>query len=242
MFETKLPYDMDKMNYIKENGAKVDMSNIDFPNLNDDIRVSYIYLRNTDFNVELDFSKCNYEFKKQFVYFYLFGDIVYNFDCITDTWISIMLMFNDSNIDIPKEFGILSKEEIIDFINEYKDKIKIINDFLFSLCMYPILRLKDIKLNSDDIEINDEKIFNENCYNIIKNKYFNILLTFDGISKPVNFTKYFTNENNELFELIAKYTPYQELLYGLFNSSENDWYTFIDNINKTNAIIENIKK
>ena len=54
------------MNEIKEKGAIVDMSNINYPGINseDNVRISYIYLRNTNFDVDLDFSKCEYSFKE----------------------------------------------------------------------------------------------------------------------------------------------------------------------------------
>lgn len=227
MINTGLPYDTSIINDVKNNGALIDMSNINFPNINNDIRVSYIYLRNTDFNVELDFTKCNSEFKKQFVYFYLFGDIVYNIESMNNTWMDIMFSFNGCNDVIT---GILAEDEIQSFVEKNREKIEIVNKFLFSLLLFPIIRLKDYKFDTSDIETVDGKPFNENVYGIIRNNMFNTFLTLDGTNSPLIFNDYFTEENNELFETIAKYTPYQALLYGLFNSSDDEWKLFVDNI------------
>lgn len=242
-----LPYDTSLMNEIKENGAIIDMSNINYPSIpsSDNVRISYIYLRNTDFNVDLNFDNCDYQFKEDFVYFYMFGDITYDIKEMNDTWMQIMIMYNNQYTDILTNRSILTKDEITKFIEKYKDKIDLINKFLFSLALFPIYRLNNVDLPKDDVQVLDEKPFTENVYGLIKHELFNPFLTLDGIDKPIYFKQYFTENNNQLFELIAKYTPYAALLHGLFNSSSEDWSNFVNNLevaNEKNATNNNSGK
>ena len=65
---TGLPYDFSQMTLIAENGAIIDLSNINYPGITqeENIRTTYIYLRNTGYeNIDLDFSKNDFDFKEK---------------------------------------------------------------------------------------------------------------------------------------------------------------------------------
>jgi hypothetical protein len=79
MINTGLPYKLEEITEISETGAAVDMSDVNFPGIDDDkqIATALIFLRNTGFkNVSLDFSKCDYETKCKYLTEYLTSEIL----------------------------------------------------------------------------------------------------------------------------------------------------------------------
>lgn len=75
MLRTGLPYDFEKMNEIEENGAVVDMHDLQFPASNQ-IRTAFIFLRNTGYkNIKHDFSNCSEQEKAEYLRQYLTTDI-----------------------------------------------------------------------------------------------------------------------------------------------------------------------
>ena len=228
-----LPYDMDKMNTIKENGVIVDMSNIHYPSIaqEDNVRVTYIYLRNTDFDdVELDFKNTSYDFKKQFVKFYLMGDIEHNIPEMNETWIKILGAYCNQYFEAN---SILNGHEISQFIEEEKDLVVQVLTFIYSLPLYPISRLDMEKDEAivDDIQHVQGKPINDNICGIIKDSYFNILFSADIGITPIFYDDIFTESNNKLFEIITMYTPFTTLLYGM--NQPHEWNTFMDGMVET---------
>ena len=228
---TGLPYDVSKMNDIEKNGATVDMSDIKYPTISekDFIRVSYIYLRNTAYNdIDLDFSKTTYEFKKDFLLFYLFGDIEYVLKEITSTWIKILGKYIGQEFQID---SILSDDEIKQFIDEECDKLQNVMTFIMSLPLYPIIRMNtDDEVDYSDIEETDEKPINDDVIDLIKHPYFNDLYLNELDIKPKIYKKIFTENNNKLFETLMIYTSFSTILVGM--NDREKWSEFVDNISK----------
>ena len=73
MLRTKIPYQIERIEEIRECGAVVDVSNPIFPGIEQDkqLRTTLVFLRNTGFDVELDFSGCSYEEKRDYLLLYL---------------------------------------------------------------------------------------------------------------------------------------------------------------------------
>ena len=114
--KTGLPYDLDQMENIAQNGAIVDISNINFPGIPDSkkVRTAYIFLRNTGFeNIVLDFQKADYKTKSDFLITYLQDTIENNNQEIHNSWITILFDYN--NIE-NYGYSILTKEEENKFI------------------------------------------------------------------------------------------------------------------------------
>lgn len=228
--KTGLPYDINQMTDISEHGAIIDMSNLNYPNINkeDNIRVTYIYLRNTGYsNIDLDFSNTEYSFKEQFLLYYLKGDIEYIFEECTNTWIKIIGFYNQQ--DFPIE-SILTNEEIENFIKNNKDYLEEINRFIISLPLYPISRLdfnKDEKLDFNEIETVEDKLFNNSICDIIRNQYFMFIYDTLENDTPVFYKSIFTEDNNELFDTILKFTPFSVLLYGM---GQENWSEFVSDV------------
>jgi hypothetical protein len=230
MIHTGLPYDMDILGNIDNEGAIVDMSNLNYPGIQkeDNVRVSYIYLRNTAFNnVTLDFSQTSYEFKRDFLLFYINGDIFYEIESCTNTWIKILGLYNQQDFPIDT---ILTQDELYQFIKENITEIAKLNNIIASLPIYLFLRLNiedPENFNFNDIETDDTTTCNDNITFIIKNQFFNFLYESLNADTPKIYSNLFTETNNLLFETIMQYTPFGILLYGM---NQPDWSKFVDGL------------
>lgn len=230
MIHTGLPYDMDILGNIDNEGAVVDMSNLNYPGIQkeDNIRVSYIYLRNTAFNnVTLDFSQTSYEFKRDFLLFYINGDIFYEIESCTNTWIKILGLYNQQDFPIDT---ILTQDELYQFIKENITEIAKLNNIIASLPIYLFLRLNiedPENFNFNDIETDNTTTCNDNIIFIIKNQFFNFLYESLNADTPKIYSNLFTETNNLLFETIMQYTPFGILLYGM---NQPDWSKFVDGL------------
>ena len=73
MLRTRIPYDIEKIEKIRDCGAIVDVSAPEFPGIEKDkqLRTTLVFLRNTGFDVKLDFTKCTYEEKRTYLLLYL---------------------------------------------------------------------------------------------------------------------------------------------------------------------------
>lgn len=225
MIKTGLPYDFDIMGKIEEEGAIVDMSNIDYPGveLKDIVRTTFIYLRNTGFTkIKLDFSKADYNIKEQFLVFYLNGDIEYNIEELSSTLVKLLANYKNINIDTET---ILTEDEETLFIENNKQLLEEIESFAYSLPLYSMSRLdtEDFTFTYDDIEHTDF-VFNGNICSLIEHPNWNMLYELEPTLQPKFYTKLFTIDNNRLFETIMKYTPFSVLLYGMGNKEE--WKVF----------------
>ena len=225
MIKTGLPYDFDIMNQIDEEGALVDMSNIDYPGIDakDIVRTTFIYLRNTGYsNVKLDFSSVDYKLKEEFICFYLLGDIEYNINDISSTIMKLLAKYKNINLEMDT---ILTSEEEDMFIENNKNILEELNTFAYSLPLYSISRLdvEDFEFTYDDITHTDF-VFNSNVCSVIENPAWNILYELEPTQEPKFYTKMFNMDNNKLFETIMKCTPFSVLLYGMANPEE--WKLF----------------
>lgn len=233
---TGLPYDFDLLNEINEKGAIVDLSNINYPNLDetDNIKITFIYLRNTGYeNIDLDFSKTSFEFKEKFLLYYLQGDIEYKLKECNDTWIKILGFYNNQNFPV-KSF--LSEEEIIKFINNNLEYLKNLNTFIISLPLYPISKMTfddDTNLDLEDIEKTENIICNNSICGIISNPYFMYIYETIEQSEPCFYSKIFTLENNELFNTIINHTPFATILYGMCQDNWSEFTNGLEEILKT---------
>lgn len=219
---TTLPYEEDMEPEIAEKGAIIDMSRFYFPSylMEDPIKTAFIYLRNTNYdNLIFDFSNCSYELRKEFLIKYLQTNMHFPCHELISTWLFILnyyqgFIFNRAD-GVRKEesnslYSILSNEEIDAFISEYKEILDSSLQFIQSLPIYLIIRLKtDIKVENDIPKFEGEKKFGKNIYFFAKNPACNLLMVGNHIFEPLDFTDEFTEENNELFESLTGLDFYQ---------------------------------
>lgn len=225
MINTGLPFDFDDMSSIAEEGAIVDMSNLNYPLIDEseNVKTSFIYLRNTDYqNIDLDFSKVSYDIKEQFLIFYLEGDIEYSIKELSNTWIKILLKYKNIDEDV---CSILTDDEIKMFISNNESLVSNLEIFAYSLPLFSISRLdtEDFEFDFDTIKKTDYK-FNANVCSIIQNNLWNLIYIETPNTEPMFYTNMFVDDNNLLFETIMKYTPFSVLLYGMNNQEE--WKEF----------------
>lgn len=231
MLKTGLPYAMEDMSKVYEEGAIVDMNNINFPVVDIDrqIRTSFIYLRNTSFNnVTLDFSKCSYESKAKFLIEYLTCDIVFYNDLLKTSWLNIL--FN-KNFLVNKYNSILTEQETIRFINENKEFIEELETFINSLSLYLISLNKLFTLDFKDIE-QSSFFLNSNTYSLIEDSNIGMLIS-NLKHTPKFYSKIFTLENNKLRESCRNLDTY----YFLEEMSKMSTSDFQNLLHKINVVI-----
>ena len=223
MIKTGLPYDFDIMDKIAEEGAVVDVSQTNYP-FNENIeRTTLIYLRNTGYkNITLDFSNVSYESKEKYLIEYLTGDIDFSINELTDSLIKIFAQYKGILLDIN---SILNDEEEKQFINNNNQLLNELNSFTYSLPLFSISRLQteDFTFVYDDIKKTDYK-FCQNVCSLIEHPYWNLFYELEPQTEPVFYTNMFTENNNKLFEVIMKHTPFSVLLYGMGNPEQ--WKEF----------------
>ena len=106
----------------------VDVSKIDFGEDEDNIESSFVYMRNLQITMPLDFSNISYEEKSKWLLKYLtLGSFFINISILSETWLTI-LANDDMNIQC-----FFSDNEILKFRDENKELIDDIITFLVSL-------------------------------------------------------------------------------------------------------------
>lgn len=231
MIKTGLPYKFEEMQQIQNEGAVVDMSNIEYPSIKkeDNVKTTYIYLRNTGFsNIDLDFSNTSYDFKKEFMEYYIKG---LNRDCeikeLSDTLLHLFLTY--CNV-IHETVGIFTAEEDEIFIKENKQTFQSMLELAMSLpiLLFTRLECEDFSLSFDDIEETDETSSERLLLMIIRHKEFNLLFSNEYDIKPKMYKNLFVMDNEELFNATLSFTPFGALLYGIAN--EDEWKVFSESL------------
>lgn len=123
----------------------LDPKEIHFDDVEDQIETALIYIRNLQLNVDIDFSKSDYEMKKNWLIKYLTCDILLD-DGIQQLDQSILTIFANEDIDLN---CILSKEEVKLFRNENKELIEDCLQFLSSISSI----IEILEKNKDNEEI-----------------------------------------------------------------------------------------
>lgn len=213
MLRTRIPYDIEKIEEIREHGATVDVSSPSFPGIAEDkqLRTTLVFLRNTGFDVELDFSGCSYEEKRTYLLLYLQEKIEVKYKEFSDTWTSIILQslgFENNRSSI------LTKEEQSLFIKENNEYISHVVTFIYSLTLYAMYRysLNGHAYNMEGFRKTETEDISSNICFVLEAP--EIILVYSLDNEPVFFGKIFTVENNKLFDAIQK-LPFMSLLYGL---------------------------
>lgn len=229
MIWSGLPYSDDLISKVYEEGAVVDMSDISFPTIKtvyDNMKAAIIYLRNTGYKVQLDFSKMSFEQKSALLKAYLDSKVKYDIPELDDTWIKIF--YACAHFDINLENAILNELELNCFIATEREYLLKWANFIISLPIYLVLRL-DVKMDTDNLETSDEELNVVNFLNVIKHQDFDSLMIMSGGKAPTNYTKIFTLENNELFETLAR-KEFNSILIGMVSGEPDKFLDFLKEI------------
>ena len=213
---TGLPYDINLMiERIQNEGAIVDVSQINFPNItsiDQQVRTTLIYLRNTNFpNTTLDFSHVAQDQFQYWLKGYITSDITFSVPELNEMWLHVLgyYLSGTNNCDY------ITNETLDKFIEDNRQLVDQLIDFYNSLLLYVLKRLTDENvIDFSDVKHQSEVLFSANAYNLLQLTNFSDLT--DSIERePVFFDNLFTETNNDLFELIGEHTPYTALLYGM---------------------------
>lgn len=218
---TGLPYDINLMiERIQNEGAIVDVSQINFPNatsIDQQVRTTLIYLRNTNFpNTTLDFSHVPQDQFQYWLKGYITSDITFSVPELNEMWLHVLGYYlSGTNYS-----DYITNETLDQFIKENQQLVDQLIDFYNSLLLYVLKRLTDENvIDFSDVKHQSEVLFSANAYNLLHLSNFSDLT--DSIERePVFFDSLFTETNNDLFEMIGEYTPYTALLYGMVKDTE----------------------
>lgn len=219
-----MPFAIDELETLREQEIlEVDMSKPNFPENLDPIKTSFIYMRNIGFhNLKPDFSGLSKEDRFKYLEEYISTNIDISDYCLPliYTWESICTGYYKED-----DLNILSKQEAEEFIENHKNLINHLRQFIMSLPVYAMYRFKHENLYTlEDITHSDFDGFGPNLYTVLKYMDLIYLIASNqsllGDKLPVFYDKYFTVENNQLMEVIET-TPMMAALNALATSEDN---------------------
>lgn len=222
------------LSYIEDDELVIDMSNLNFGvDVSRQKYFSFIYIRNSGIKMKLDFSKCSYKDKEEFLMLFMTSGIEVKSDLLASTWIEILF-----NSDQTKLNSILSIEEIKTFNNDHHEYISILRQFINSLPLYSMYVYHEEgtePMNLDEFETSDfDDISLCNFYQLTTFEDFLLLLEDTGTeNKPMFFKKIFDNYNDSFYmSSIISNLPYLQFLDLLLGSKEgqNDFIEILNNI------------
>ena len=217
------------MEEISTDGAVVDMSALEFPGISKDNqqRVALIFLRNTGFNVNLDFKKCSYEEKARFVRLFIESGIECSNAEFPDTWLTILKRYVKGEKDV--NFSFFTDAELERFVETEQEIIDKVVTVIYSL---PVFLLERINIENgeyiDDIEPSTDSTVSNNISFLLSGEaWLDIFLNIDPERyKQYRFEHLFNMENNKLFDAI-KTSPIAAILVGANTTDEKVWEDFI---------------
>lgn len=222
MLKTRIPYDIERIEEIRERGAIADMSAPDFPGIADDrqLRTAMVFLRNTGFDVKLDFSACDYDEKRDYLLLYLQEKIEIRYKEFSDTWTRIIMEALGLESGRP---SILAEDEIARFISENREYIRHVINFIYSLALYAMYRysLNGKAYGMEGFKTSDADDISANICYVLESP--ETIMVYSMEDEPVFYTKLYRVENNKLFDALQK-LPFMSLLFGfgMYDLSEDD--------------------
>ena len=230
MIRTGIPYSKEQIAEVYEKGAVVDLSVINFPdidNLKDEMHAVFVYLRNTGYNVTFDFSNMTYNQKEALLLEYLNTKISFNIPALNTTWLSILYACLGERIKGME--SILTDEELIEFQKSNFQYVLKIWEFLVSLPLFLIKRL-DLDNFDSKAEKTEEEPNLVNFYNVLACEEIDDLITKGaGDIPPKDYVKLFTVDNTKLFEAISD-CSFATFLQGIASAEDDEFKEFVKDL------------
>lgn len=226
MIKTGLPYKKEEISIAYKEGAIVDLSRVNFPTcktLQENMKSLFIYLRNTGYDVQFDYTEMTYEQKVALLKEYLETRVDYNIPDLNTTWLSVL--YACLGIRIKGMTSVLNDLELITMQAAEFEYIKKIWQFLVSLPLFLIKRL-DIEYETHTQKT--EEVPNlVNMYYILEDSHIDDLINRGaGDMEPLDYVNLFTVENTRLFEAL-KDCSFMTFIYGLANSKDDEFKQFV---------------
>lgn len=191
----------------------VDMSILNFDVPADQQRKScFIFLRNSNVKADLDFSKCSYKEKEEFLLLYLQEDIDVDAEILSSTWIEILSARDGGGVVLP---SILTSAEIQTFLDRNAEYITEIYRLINSLPIYSMYcSTQNGKLyNTDDFPKSDyHGIKITNFSKLSKYDAFSLLI--DGETPGIFYEKLFIKDDPRISRMMDQ-LPYLNLINAL---------------------------
>jgi len=231
-----LPLDIGVIENFNQEDIMIDMSDLQFPCKPElKIRSAFIFIRNVDLNMNLDFSKCSFKMKEEFLLMYLTGNIGVNIPCIRDTWIDILLYrYNKDNLLI----GIMDSKEIEKFSLKHNDLITEVYTLIASLPVMVIYQYSKspatyaelIKFDGEFEESDYDKINFSNFSRLTESRRFGGVM-IDVDKYPQKFYKHYFAGNDQIsMARLNENLPLMNLL-NIFFSPKDTQERFISGLN-----------
>lgn len=232
-----LPIKLSELDSIDRESSFVDMSKLNFPcDQSKQIRSSFIFIRNTNIDLNLVFDNCAYEMKSSYLMFYLKGNINVDIPIMITTWIEILLFYdngNDNNIVLP---CILDKDEILLFIRENNDFVKELNRFISSIPICTIeFYLTYSKIETDismsEFQTSDwDELNMDNFMHMLDYDDFILLISPKDGLMPVKYNNYFSQSNNMYIGQLISKLPFLNIINIMASPGSVIEKDFIDGI------------
>lgn len=223
MIKTGLPYDFTQMEKIREEGALVDMSDINFPGIDKEAqsKTVFIFLRNTGFqNVKLDFANCRFCEKEDILDEYL----TTGFDVYLPELVEGAREVLCNAVGVPAKQEFFTVDEAIKFYFSHKELCDEIIDILASSFLFVIKTTEAFK-DAEVDETGHTKYAGKNISNLFKMENIDGFLVdlFAKGHKPKYYEDIFTLDNHALYEAVHEFTFLPALLYGLGAAEPEAW-------------------
>lgn len=217
MIRTGLPYNIEQLTEIQQNGAIIQMDQLDFTKytMDDPILVALVYLRNTAFEkITLETSQMPYRDKERFLQYYLTKDLVFKQKNIIASILSIIDVYLGQDI---VENSIFTHDECETFIANNSTLILELLSIIKSLPLFIIDRCSCLQNRLVfDLPQHESKFEFKNLCNIVSEIDFeDVLSRLTNVPIPICFyTNIFKIESDELFKLVS------ETMTGFFLTSD----------------------
>lgn len=217
MNQYTLPFDISILEEM-EGTVSIDMSN---PNFNvpgvKQKRSAYVFLRNLGVPVELDFTKCSYEDKEEYLLLFMQENIDVDCELLTNTWIEILSARDGGGVVLP---SILSVDEIDQFLERNKEFLDEMYQLINSLPIYSMYcSIQNTQaFNVDDFEKTDYDGIKITNFSKLS-KYSAFMLLIDGNTPSKFYTKLFIKDEPNIIAMMER-LPYLNLLTAFFSPPE----------------------
>lgn len=235
MIWSGLPYGKDDIEKAYLEGAHVDLSNLNFPTcgtLDENSKAALVYLRNTDYKVELHFEGMTFEQKASFLKTYMDSTIVYDIPELNSTMIQVL--FACAGITRKDITSVMNELELISFVSKEFEFCFKYWQLIASLPYFAIYRISNDdgiaeELETGKVPSTDEVVPTKTLIRVMKLPEFDGLYEYATQIEPKFYNKLFTVENTELFEGML-HLSFMTVLTGMVSSTEDEWKSFISGI------------
>lgn len=238
-----IPDDIDEL--IGSEDVSIDMSDLRF-DIPDEKKkfYSFVFIRNSGIKPELNFERCSFRDKEEFLMLFLTTEIELKCPILASTWIEI-LNHKDGIVVLP---SILTQQEIELFVDNNREFVDKCRQFINSLPIYALYSFHQPTEEPMDfsefkhVECDDIKL--TNFYQLAETDNFILLLETnpEDSHKPVFYDNIF-NDMEKSYDMmrIMENLPYTNFLIAMFSGPDVQ----VDILNRINSHLgpeDNVKE